>query len=81
MGSFEQTLFSVEATSSLHSSSLLLPSDLTLLEPTAEVLLASLARLEVVVPLAILGPIPPDLFFPLIFPPLFYSLSNFYLGQ
>jgi len=81
MSSFERILFSVEAMSLPYSSSLLLSLELVLLEPAAEVLLASLIRFETIMTLAILGSIPPVLFFLLISPPLSYSSSSFYLGQ
>jgi len=64
-----------------YSSSLLLSLELALLESATEVLLASLIRFEAVMPLAVLGSIPPVLFFLLISPPLSYSSSSFYLGQ
>ena len=46
MGSFKETLPSVEGLPSLHLSSLLLPSEQVLWEPTVEVSPASLAKPE-----------------------------------
>jgi len=48
MGSFEETLPSIERLPSLHLSSLLLPSEQVLWEPAVEVSPASLAKPEAV---------------------------------